>query len=197
MTSYTNIPSPIGELLLTTDGEAISGLYIQDGLAAVEPDAGWRRDDGPFADARAQLGEYFAGERTEFDLPLAPDGTEFQRRVWDELRAIPYGETRSYAELARALGKPGAARAVGSANARNPITVIVPCHRVIGSSGDLAGFSGGVERKRLLLDLEATGEAPKFYTAAARPPSRREASIRHHSAIARSHSASARVRTAT
>ncbi len=134
MTSYTNIPSPIGELLLTTDGEAISGLYIQDGLAAVEPDAGWRRDDGAFADARAQLGEYFAGERTEFDLPLAPDGTEFQRRVWDELRAIPYGETRSYAELARAVGKPGAARAVGSANGRNPITVIVPCHRVIGSS---------------------------------------------------------------
>lgn len=156
MTSYTNIPSPIGELLLTTDGEAIRGLYIQDGLAAVEPDAAWRRDDGAFADARAQLGEYFAGERTEFDLPLAPDGTEFQRRVWDELRAIAYGETRSYAELARAVGKPGAARAVGSANGRNPITVIVPCHRVIGSSGDLAGFSGGIERKRLLLDLEAT-----------------------------------------
>ena len=155
---HTTIQSPIGELLLTGDGEAISGLYIQDGLAAMEHDPGWRRDDGAFADAREQLGEYFAGERTDFDLALAPEGTEFQRRVWDGLRAIPYGETRSYAELARAVGRPGAARAVGAANGRNPITVIVPCHRVIGSNGDLAGFSGGVERKRMLLDLEASGE---------------------------------------
>ena len=161
---HTTIESPIGELLLTGDGEAISGLYIQDGLAAMDPEPGWRRDDNAFAEAREQLGEYFAGERTEFDLPLAPEGTEFQRRVWDELRAIPYGDTRSYAELARAVGKPGAARAVGAANGRNPITVIVPCHRVIGSSGDLAGFSGGLERKRALLDLEATGTPPKSYT---------------------------------
>ncbi len=163
---HTTIQSPIGELLLTGDGEAISGLYIQDGLAAMEPDPGWRRDDEAFADAREQLGEYFAGERTDFDLPLAPEGTEFQRQVWDELRAIPYGETRSYAELARAVGRPGAARAVGAANGRNPITVIVPCHRVIGSDGDLAGFSGGVERKRMLLDLEASGEPVETYTLA-------------------------------
>lgn len=164
MTTYTKIESPIGELLLTGDGEAISGLYIQDGLAGVEADSEWRRDDGAFAEATTQLGEYFAGERTGFDLPLAPEGTPFQRQVWDALRAIPYGETRSYAELAREVGRPGAARAVGSANGRNPITVIVPCHRVIGSGGDLAGFSGGVERKRLLLDLEATGEPRKLYT---------------------------------
>ena len=163
---HTTIQSPIGELLLTGDGEAISGLYIQDGLAAMEPDPGWRRDDNAFADAREQLGEYFAGERTDFDLALAPEGTEFQRRVWDGLRAIPYGETRSYAELARAVGRPGAARAVGAANGRNPITVIVPCHRVIGSNGDLAGFSGGVERKRMLLDLEASGEPVETYTLA-------------------------------
>ena len=163
---HTTIQSPIGELLLTGDGEAIRGLYIQDGLAAMEPDPGWRRDDNAFADAREQLGEYFAGERTDFDLALAPEGTEFQRRVWDGLRAIPYGETRSYAELARAVGRPGAARAVGAANGRNPITVIVPCHRVIGSNGDLAGFSGGVERKRMLLDLEASGEPVETYTLA-------------------------------
>jgi methylated-DNA-[protein]-cysteine S-methyltransferase len=159
MTSYTNIPSPIGELLLTTDGEAISGLYIQDGLAAVEPDAGWRRDDGAFADARAQLGEYFAGERAEFDLPLAPDGTEFQRRVWDELRAIPYGETRSYAEIAREVGRPQAVRAVGTANGSNPLAIVIPCHRVIASDGSLGGYGGGLALKAKLLAMEQSRPA--------------------------------------
>ncbi len=178
---HTTIESPIGDLLLTGDGEAVSGLYIQDGLGAADPEPGWQRDDEAFADVRAQLGEYFAGGRTEFDLPLAPQGTDFQRRVWDELRAIPYGETRSYAELARAVGKPGAARAVGAANGRNPITVIVPCHRVIGSGGDLAGFSGGVERKRALLELEAGGNgtvSPSRRGRGAAPPAARRGSLR-------------------
>jgi methylated-DNA-[protein]-cysteine S-methyltransferase len=115
-----------------------------------------RRDDTPPLDeARRQLEAYFAGELREFDLPLAPEGSEFQLRVWEQLRAIPYGETISYGELARRVGDPAAARAVGLANGRNPLPVIVPCHRVIGADGALTGFGGGLERKRRLLELEA------------------------------------------
>jgi methylated-DNA-[protein]-cysteine S-methyltransferase len=115
----------------------------------------WVRDDAPFAAAHAQLDEYFAGDRTEFDLPLHPSGTPFQLKVWDALRTIPYGEVRSYGEIAEQIGKPGAARAVGLANGRNPISIIVPCHRVIGASGALTGYGGGLERKQALLDLES------------------------------------------
>jgi methylated-DNA-[protein]-cysteine S-methyltransferase len=116
-------------------------------------------DDGVLAEARAQLSAYFAGERTTFDLPLAPVGTPFQQRVWGELRRIPYAETVSYGELANRLGSPGASRAVGLANGRNPIAIVVPCHRVIGADGTLTGYAGGLERKRALLDLERKASA--------------------------------------
>jgi methylated-DNA-[protein]-cysteine S-methyltransferase len=152
---YTRMESPIGELLLVGDGHALHGLHMQGGGTAVRIDPGWRPAEEPFADARTQLSEYFAGERVDFDLPLATAGTPFQRRVWRALRDIPYGETASYGEIARRLGRPSASRAVGLANGRNPIAVIVPCHRVIGSDGSLTGYGGGLERKRLLLDLEA------------------------------------------
>lgn len=151
---YTRVESPIGELLLVGDGAALHGLYMQEGRkpGAVAP--GWRREPGAFRDAVAQLTEYFAGERTRFDLRLELHGTAFQRRVWHALRDIPYGETISYGELAHRAEAPGAARAVGAANGSNPISVIVPCHRVIGSNGTLTGYGGGLERKRRLLELE-------------------------------------------
>jgi methylated-DNA-[protein]-cysteine S-methyltransferase len=121
-----------------------------------DPDLPERPDQSPPLDeARRQLEAYFAGELRDFDLPLAPEGSEFQLRVWEQLRAIPYGETISYGELARRVGDPAAARAVGLANGRNPLPVIVPCHRVIGADGSLTGFGGGLERKRRLLELEA------------------------------------------
>lgn len=152
----TTVDSPIGDLLLVGDGERLYGLYMQAGPRPYVPDLASRRDDAAFGAARAQLAEYFAGERRAFDLELEMAGTPFQQRVWEELRTIPYGETMSYGELAARIGKsPAASRAVGLANGRNPISVIVPCHRVIGANGALTGFGGGMERKRLLLDLEA------------------------------------------
>jgi methylated-DNA-[protein]-cysteine S-methyltransferase len=152
---YTSIDSPIGELLLLGDGHALRGLYMQDGRKPVKIASRWECSEAPFADVREQLREYFAGERTTFDdLPLAMDGAQFERRVWRALQDIPYGETVSYGEIARRVGQPEAARAVGLANGRNPIAVIVPCHRVIGASGALTGYGGGLERKRLLLELE-------------------------------------------
>jgi methylated-DNA-[protein]-cysteine S-methyltransferase len=149
-TLYSQMPSPVGDLLLVGDDDALRGLY----MAPHEVGAGWRRADAPFAAARGQLEEYFAGERRAFDLPLRLDGTSFQRLVWQALREIPYGETWSYGQLARHVGRPSAARAVGLANGRNPISIIVPCHRVIGSDRSLTGYGGGLERKRRLLDLE-------------------------------------------
>jgi methylated-DNA-[protein]-cysteine S-methyltransferase len=146
------LDSPIGRLLLTRDGRALTGLYME---PHPRLPTSARSDPAGFADAEAQLRAYFAGERTEFDLPLAPSGTPFQLRVWEALRTIPYGETATYAELAAAVGKPTAFRAVGAANGRNPISVIVPCHRVIGADGTLTGYGGGLERKRVLLELEA------------------------------------------
>jgi methylated-DNA-[protein]-cysteine S-methyltransferase len=150
MTLYDTIDSPIGELLLVGDGSALTAVHM-DG----DPGPGWRRDPGALREPAEQLLAYFAGELREFDLPLAPRGTPFQREVWSALREIPYGRTVSYAELAAAVGRPHAARAVGAANGRNPIAVVIPCHRVIGASGALTGYGGGLERKRLLLDLEA------------------------------------------
>jgi methylated-DNA-[protein]-cysteine S-methyltransferase len=149
---YSTLTTPIGELLLTADDDgALTGVNLPDR----HPDpAGWERDDELLADARRQLTEYFAGERTTFDLPLRPAGAPFQLRVWEALLRIPYGETASYGELARALGHPTAARAVGAANGRNPIAIVVPCHRVIGANGSLTGYAGGLECKRALLDLE-------------------------------------------
>jgi len=151
---YTTVESPIGELLLLGDGEVLHGLYMQAGRRPIRIRPAWERDDSAFPEARAQLAQYFAGERTSFDLPMQLDGSVFQRTVWHALTEIPYGQTISYGELARRIGRPDLARAVGTANGQNPIAVIVPCHRVIGSDGKLVGYGGGLENKRLLLDLE-------------------------------------------
>jgi methylated-DNA-[protein]-cysteine S-methyltransferase len=129
--------------------------------------AGGRRDPAALADVTAQLDSYFAGELTEFDVPLAPRGSEFQLRVWNALLEIPYGETASYGEIADAVGRPDAVRAVGATNGRNPIAVIIPCHRVIGADGSLVGYGGGLDRKRLLLELEAEHAAPRLWPARA------------------------------
>jgi methylated-DNA-[protein]-cysteine S-methyltransferase len=155
MTLYTLFDSPIGELLVVGDGVSLTQLHMQGGRTRAAIDPSWQRDDSAFTRVRHQLDEYFAGTRNTFELPLSMAGGEFERRVWDELLAIPYGETASYGEIAARVGNPGAARAVGLANGRNPIAVIVPCHRVIGSDGSLTGYGGGLERKRLLLDLES------------------------------------------
>jgi methylated-DNA-[protein]-cysteine S-methyltransferase len=147
---YLHIPSPIGELLLTSNGTALTGLYME----PHEVGDGWKRDDGVLQLAAEQLRAYFAGDLRDFDLPLSLSGTEFQRRVWTALRGIPYGETISYGELARRIGRPSASRAVGAANGCNPISIIVPCHRVIGADGTLTGYGGGLDRKRWLLGHE-------------------------------------------
>lgn len=150
-TTYTTtIDSPVGPLLLTSDGTSLTRL-----LFAVEPDPYWSTDPCEVLDrAVTQLREYFAGERTEFDLPLDPAGTPFQLTVWQALRDIPYAETINYGQLATRVGNPRASRAVGLANGRNPISIVVPCHRVIGANGTLTGYGGGLDRKRTLLDLE-------------------------------------------
>jgi methylated-DNA-[protein]-cysteine S-methyltransferase len=154
--TWTTMTTPIGELLLAADDEGLTHLLME----PFDPPAGPRDDDDPvLAKARAQLDAYFAGDLTEFDLPLHPAGTEFQRRVWDALTTIPYGRTASYGQIAAAIGAPGAARAVGLANGRNPISIIVPCHRVIGSGGALTGYGGGLDRKRYLLGLETGARA--------------------------------------
>lgn len=148
-------PSPIGELLLASDGEALTGLFMEERRHGPRGEASWVLDRGPFREALAQLDAYFAGERRAFALPLSPEGSAFQREVWRALEEIPYGQTWSYRQLAERIGKPGAARAVGAANGRNPISIVVPCHRVIGSAGALTGYGGGLSRKRWLLDHEA------------------------------------------
>ncbi|UOX90286.1 methylated-DNA--[protein]-cysteine S-methyltransferase [Amycolatopsis sp. FBCC-B4732] len=148
------IASPIGPLTLVGDGEALIGLYFDGHLRTPRlTDLGPRDDDG-FEAAKRQLGEYFAGTRREFDLELAPRGSAFEKQVWALLTKIPYGETRTYGQLAAELGDPGAAQAVGNANGWNPISVVVPCHRVVGTSGGLTGYAGGLTRKRFLLSLE-------------------------------------------
>lgn len=150
---YTSFASPLGELTLTSDGQALTGLFmrLKEGR---DPRGSARLDDGPFRAVRRQLEAYFEGGLFEFDVPLSLTGTPFQRRVWEELRRIPYGTTISYGELARRVGNPAASRAVGSANGKNPISIIVPCHRVIASDGSLGGFGGGLDRKEWLLSLE-------------------------------------------
>ena len=152
---YSTVASPIGELLLAGDADALRVLHMQESRYPVRVGPGWRRSEAPFARAREQLEEYFAGRRRTFDLALEPAGNEFELAVWEALLEIPYGETVSYGELATGIGRPGAARAVGVANARNPIALIIPCHRVIGADGSLTGYGGGLERKRQLLELEA------------------------------------------
>lgn len=142
------VETPIGPLLLSAEEGRLSGV-------AFDPSRVCRSGAAPFAEAEAQLHAYFAGELERFELPLAPRGTAFQRSVWDALREIPYGRTRTYSELAASVGRPSACRAVGAANGRNPLPVIVPCHRVVGAAGALTGYGGGLERKRVLLAFEA------------------------------------------
>lgn len=155
MTTYfSRMNSPVGELLLSGDGQALTLLAMHEQKHGSQPQDDWQRDDGAFGAAREQLAAYFAGELHTFDLPLAPSGTEFQRKVWQALLDIPFGRTESYGALARRIGAPKASRAVGLANGRNPIAVIIPCHRVIGANGSLTGYGGGIERKRWLLTHE-------------------------------------------
>jgi methylated-DNA-[protein]-cysteine S-methyltransferase len=153
---YTTLhPSPVGDILLKADAEGrLTGLFLRHDVT----DAG----DGPFDAAREQLDAYFGGERQEFDLPLALQGTEFQLRVWDELARIPFADTISYKELALRLGDLKLVRAVGVANGRNPVSIVIPCHRVIGADGTLVGYGGGLERKRWLLDHEAVASGRRL-----------------------------------
>lgn len=160
-TRFTLVASPIGELLLTGDGEALTGLSFVPPGPGSEGAEGWIRDDGLFGEAQRQLEAYFAGELRDFDLPLAPHGSRFQGEVWQALRTIPYGATRTYGAIARQLGRPDRARAVGAANGRNPISIVIPCHRVIGAGGDLVGYGGGLPRKAWLLSLERAGRPPR------------------------------------
>lgn len=148
------VDSPLGELTLVGNGDALSGVYFPEHVRRPDQVRFGRRDDGAFAAARRQLAEYFAGDRTTFDVELAPSGNAFQKKVWAQLVTIPYGETRTYGQLAGALGDPGLARAVGAANGQNPLSIIVPCHRVVGSNGKLTGYAGGLDRKAFLLELE-------------------------------------------
>lgn len=151
------IPSPVGSLTLVAgQGALIAILWPDDRAGRVAlPTVQERPDEPVLVEAATQLDQYFARRRDRFDLPLAPRGTPFQQRVWAALRTIPYGETRSYAAIAAQIGHPGAVRAVGAANGRNPLSIVVPCHRVVGSNGHLTGFAGGIAAKRHLLDLEA------------------------------------------
>jgi methylated-DNA-[protein]-cysteine S-methyltransferase len=149
--------SPMGRMLIVADEDGLRGLYFVGQKYYRAADREWRRDDDhPVVLKTArQMAEYFAGKRTEFDIPLAPRGTAFQSSVWSAIASVKYGETITYAELARRAGHPGAIRAAGTATGRNPITIIVPCHRIVGSDGSLTGYAGGLERKRALQDLES------------------------------------------
>jgi len=151
--THTIVESPIGPLTLVAEDRVLAGCHMA--VQRHAPDTYGVPDEDGFGEAARQLAEYFAGERTEFDLELRMAGTPFQRRVWAALREIPFGETESYGELAQRIGEPGGARAVGLANGRNPVAIIVPCHRVIGAGGSLTGYGGGLPRKQFLLDLEA------------------------------------------
>ena len=154
MTVYRTMPSPVGPLTLAGDDEVLTNLRMEDQTHDPSGRDGWVLDEHAFPKVVDQLEAYFAGELTEFDVALDLAGTPFQRRVWSVLQAIPYGETWSYGEVARRIGQPTASRAVGMANGRNPVAIIVPCHRVIGASGTLTGYGGGLDRKQALLDLE-------------------------------------------
>ena len=152
---YCYFETPIGELLLAGEAGSLSMIGFPKGSMRRDPEDNWIYNEAPFEDACRQLSEYFAGTRKDFDLPLSLSGTEFQVAVLEALQEIPYGETTSYAAVAKRIGRPKAVRAVGAANGRNPIPIIVPCHRVIGTSGDLTGFGGGLDTKAALLRLEA------------------------------------------
>ena len=152
MTHYAHLESPVGTLLLTAAEDRLAGLYLPAEERA--PDPSWAEGGAFLDEVQRQLHAYFAGEREAFDMPVAPIGTAWQRRVWDELARVPYGQTISYAELARRAENPSAIRAAGAANGRNPISIVIPCHRVIGADGTLTGYSGGLDAKRWLLAHE-------------------------------------------
>jgi methylated-DNA-[protein]-cysteine S-methyltransferase len=156
---YCYFDTPIGELLLAGEGDGLSMIGFPKGSMRRDPEPEWIYNEEPLEKVRTQLAEYFSGERKDFDLPLKLNGTEFQVSVLEALLEIPYGETTSYGAIAKQIGRPKAVRAVGAANGRNPIPIIVPCHRVIGSSGDLTGFGGGLDTKEALLRLEAENSA--------------------------------------
>lgn len=153
---YTYLETPLGSLLIAGDESAVRTICFPEGRLSQAPEPGWTQatPKGALADAVQQLREYFSGKRTDFDLPLAPEGTAFQKSVWRTLSEIPYGQTISYIELAKRIGKPNASRAVGQANGRNPLPIVIPCHRVIAADGSLGGFGGGLPTKVKLLELE-------------------------------------------
>jgi methylated-DNA-[protein]-cysteine S-methyltransferase len=157
--THTTMDTPIGELTIVAEDEALTAIYFPSHRRLPNPAEFGERSGRGFEEAKAQLAEYFAGERRVFTLPLAPKGDAFRQKVWALLRAIPYGQTRSYGQLAAELGDPHLAQAVGSANGRNPLSIVVPCHRVVGADGSLTGYAGGLERKRFLLELEEPDEA--------------------------------------
>jgi methylated-DNA-[protein]-cysteine S-methyltransferase len=151
---YTHLDSPVGRLLLACRGGALTEIRFLDGPAPESPDPAWSFAERLDVDAVAQLDAYFAGDLQVFDLPLAPEGTPFQQDVWNALQEIPYGETTTYAAIAQRIGRPDAVRAVGAANGRNPLPIVLPCHRVVGSDGSLTGYAGGLHIKQALLALE-------------------------------------------
>ncbi len=151
---FSYVDTPVGSLLVARGDQGVTEIHFEKKGVPREPRDAWKRDDGAFGDVREQLRAYFARELQTFDLPLAPRGTPFQLDVWGALRTIRYGETRSYAQIAHQIGRENAIRAVGAANGANPIPIVIPCHRVIGSNGSLTGFGGGLAVKRFLLDLE-------------------------------------------
>jgi methylated-DNA-[protein]-cysteine S-methyltransferase len=152
--TYTCFDSPLGPLLVAGRNGELMHIGLPEGRSAVRPAPTWQREDDAWREAKRQLAAYFAGTLTTFELALRPEGTPFQQQVWRALRDIPYGETRSYGQLAAAIGRPTAVRAVGRANGCNPLPIVIPCHRVIGSNGTLTGYGGGLAAKQWLLDLE-------------------------------------------
>ena len=173
ITYYTYVDTPVGTLLLAgCRDHGLRYVSFQRGKGAKAPESQWQQADAPFRDAIKQLKEYFRGKRQVFDLPLNPKGTPFQLKVWRALAEIPYGQTRSYAQIASRVGKPKAVRAVGLANGRNPLPIVLPCHRVIGKNGQLVGYGGGLPTKQALLQLEGVGLPPQ---TPARRPTRRPA----------------------
>jgi methylated-DNA-[protein]-cysteine S-methyltransferase len=164
---YSYLESPLGRMLVQGDGQFVTGLFMPCHKGQSGPDATWQHSDAPFDAVREQLAEYFAGERQQFDVPLKLNGTPFQQRVWQELVQIPFGTTITYGQLAERVAQPSASRAVGHANGRNPISVLVPCHRVIGANGKLTGYAGGLDKKQWLLAFEGQTSAADSVSSAA------------------------------
>ncbi len=165
MKCYTEIDSPLGSILLVSDGAALTGFYFVGQKYAPATTGLWKREPGLklFRDAEAQIASYLSGRRRTFDVPIRFEGTPFQRRVWQAIAAIPFGQTQSYSALAERIGAPSSMRAVGAATGRNPISLIVPCHRVVGRDGALTGYAGGLDRKQALLNFEADVDTGRFH----------------------------------